>query len=178
MLSAGQVGNEKTNVCEPRVGDGGLKLSAGQARRLTIARAIYHRPAAVLPDEAVLIVVPRRGRMAEIGTGEQLLEHGGLCRYLYAQPAGRAVADHFPPAPVTSQTTLAPPSDLRHGRRSDGKSAAPAPSEPPSSLLSLVSASRWAASSVAGRNLAGPGPVGGRVTVRGPPSVWCAIVQR
>ena len=59
-------------------------------RRLLEGRATFivaHRLSTV--RDADLIVVLELGRIAEMGTHEQLLEHGGLYRYLCAQQAGR-----------------------------------------------------------------------------------------
>jgi hypothetical protein len=56
-------------------------------RRLVMGHTAFivaHRFSAV--RDAELIVVPGQGRMAEMGTGEQLLERGGLAARALAAP--------------------------------------------------------------------------------------------
>jgi ABC-type multidrug transport system fused ATPase/permease subunit len=59
---------------QTRVGDSGLKLSTGQAQRVSIARAVYDRPSVLLLDEPTSALDSEAERMVKEGV-ERLL-HG------------------------------------------------------------------------------------------------------
>jgi ATP-binding cassette subfamily B protein len=56
-----------------RIGDSGLKLSGGQAQRISIARALYHRPPVLIFDEATSALDTEAERAVKQNT-DRLLE--------------------------------------------------------------------------------------------------------
>ena len=59
---------------QTRVGDSGLRISTGQAQRISIARAIYHRPAVLLLDEPTSALDSEAERAVKEGVQRML--HG------------------------------------------------------------------------------------------------------
>jgi ABC-type protease/lipase transport system fused ATPase/permease subunit len=74
------------------VGEGGASLSAGQRRRIAMARALYGRPSLIALDEPEAHL-DRDGELALVGALRALKARGAIVLLAAHRPALAAIAD-------------------------------------------------------------------------------------